>query len=177
MDKTGDWGKERNSQSLLYKPDRVVYSKAGSSTAALGVMELKVSYKRNPNYMTDFVKLAKQMKLILHGLLYVGIPAFVVCGILIQGSRCETFAMDLAYNGVYRFMRLGKAALCLSLAEFGLFPVVFNNIVELKDIALATAISMEARECARQLGQEIPAAVPLSWLRANAGFLQRVDAE
>ncbi|KAG0175304.1 hypothetical protein DFQ28_001833 [Apophysomyces sp. BC1034] len=60
--------------------------------------------------MTDFVKLAKQMKLILHEHIYAGIQAPVVCGILIQG----------------------KAALCLSLQQFGLFPVVFTNIVDLK---------------------------------------------
>ncbi len=55
--------------------------------AVIGIMELKADYKRNPNYMTDFVKLVKQMKLILHELTYADMQAPAVCGILIQGKE------------------------------------------------------------------------------------------
>jgi hypothetical protein len=55
--------------------------------AAIRIIELKVDYKRNPSYMTDFVKLVKQIKLILHELTYADMQAPVVCGILIQGKK------------------------------------------------------------------------------------------
>ncbi|KAG1165548.1 hypothetical protein G6F36_013300 [Rhizopus arrhizus] len=64
----GDQNDNDENHSSLYKPDWVVYTKSRQSVTAVGVMELKVIYKRNPSYMTDFVKLAKQMKLILHHL-------------------------------------------------------------------------------------------------------------
>ncbi|KAG1048848.1 hypothetical protein G6F43_008794 [Rhizopus delemar] len=68
----GDQNDNDENHSSLYKPDWVVYTKSRESVTAVGVMELKVIYKRNPSYMTDFVKLAKQMKLILHHLVYMG---------------------------------------------------------------------------------------------------------
>ncbi|KAI9006646.1 hypothetical protein CLU79DRAFT_723739 [Phycomyces nitens] len=138
-----------NTNNGLYKPDWVVYAKSGPSLTAIGVMELKVEYKRNPNFITDFVKLGKQMKLILHELLYAGVPAPVVCGILVQSDQCETFAMDLRYNGIYRMLGLDKDVL-------GMFSVVFDNNIELKYIAMDKAISLERVKCPWELGQPIP---------------------
>ncbi|ORX43168.1 hypothetical protein DM01DRAFT_84207 [Hesseltinella vesiculosa] len=37
-----------------YKPDWAVFAESQQSTAPVAVLELKVTYKRNPNQMTDF---------------------------------------------------------------------------------------------------------------------------
>ncbi|KAI8388226.1 uncharacterized protein BYT42DRAFT_559349 [Radiomyces spectabilis] len=161
--------------STVFKPDWVVYAAAGPALSAVGILELKVDYKRNPNYMTDFVKLAKEMKLILHQLIHAGVQEPIVCGILIEGNRFETFAMDLTYDGIYRLLRLGKVRLCTTLREFSLFPAVFMDIMTVKDIALKTATSVEKCHCARQLGQATTGRTPISWLRPSAGLIQRVD--
>ncbi|ORX62763.1 hypothetical protein DM01DRAFT_1369349 [Hesseltinella vesiculosa] len=83
-----------------------------------------------------------------HHFIRIGVEAPVIRGIMVQGDRCDTIAMGLAYNGIYRMMRLGNSTLCLSLQQFGIFPVIFSNIAERKDIATSTAISMEVCRCA-----------------------------
>jgi hypothetical protein len=50
---------------------------------ALGALESDVSFKRNWNDISDFVKLAKQMKLILHQLVFNNVQYSVTCGILV----------------------------------------------------------------------------------------------
>ncbi|KAI8388227.1 uncharacterized protein BYT42DRAFT_559379 [Radiomyces spectabilis] len=133
LDPCNEDGEEQEQESVTkLKASWILYANSGSALYAVGIMELKVDYKRSSNHMTNFVKLAKEMKRILLELIYLGVQAPLVCGILIEGDRYETFAMDLAYKDIYRMMRLAKATLCTSLREFGLFPVVFNDMMQFK---------------------------------------------
>ncbi|KAI8388225.1 uncharacterized protein BYT42DRAFT_611294 [Radiomyces spectabilis] len=125
LDPCNEDGEEQEQESVTkLKASWILYANSGSALYAVGIMELKVDYKRSSNHMTNFVKLAKEMKRILLELICLGVQAPLVCGILIEGDRYETFAMDLAYKDIYRMMQLAKATLCTSLRVFGLFPVV-----------------------------------------------------
>lgn len=135
-------------KETVYKPDWVLFAKGYSMLTVIGTLELKLAHKRNPGCVSDYVKLAKEMKLVLHQLIHLGVSRPVASGILVQGtpdnstigqfflycsgSQCETFVMDLAYDGVYRFIKLSKADLCLSFQQLPLFPYFFRDMMRLR---------------------------------------------
>ncbi|OAD77126.1 hypothetical protein PHYBLDRAFT_68062 [Phycomyces blakesleeanus NRRL 1555(-)] len=153
---------------LVYKPDWALFAKSGSMLTVIGTLELKVAYKRNMGYVSDYVKLAKEMKLVLHRLIYLGVTRPVAYGILVQGSKFETFAMDLAYDGVYRFVKLSQSDLCISLEQLPLFPNLFGNLMHLRTLALEVAMAVNTCLIDRQLGRPVEQKTPLSWLRVNS---------
>ncbi|CEI95817.1 hypothetical protein RMCBS344292_09994 [Rhizopus microsporus] len=81
----------------VYKSDWAVFANGNLVITVISTLELKVSYKRNPGCVLAYVKLAKEMKLVLHQLIHLGVIQPIACGILIKGSKCKTFVMDLAY--------------------------------------------------------------------------------
>ncbi|KAI9007885.1 hypothetical protein CLU79DRAFT_536084 [Phycomyces nitens] len=75
----------------VYKPDWAVFANGNPVVIMTGTLELKVSYMRNPGCVSDYVKLAKEMKLVLHQLIHLGVIRPIACGILIQGmSEIDT---------------------------------------------------------------------------------------
>lgn len=132
----------------VYKPDWTVLSNGNPVITVIGTLELKVSYKRNPGSVSDYVKLAKEMKLVLHQLIHLGVIRPLACGILIEGMpeidtdgqdnkifllfASETYTMDLSYNGVYRFIKLSNADLCLSFRHLPVFPYFFGDMMRLR---------------------------------------------
>ncbi|KAI9308178.1 hypothetical protein BJ944DRAFT_260724 [Cunninghamella echinulata] len=165
---------DNENQNILYKPDWLVYTKSWRTKAVLGVMELKVAYKRNPSLISDFVKLGREMKLTLNELIYRGIKNPMVCGILIEGFECQTFVMDLNYDGIYRLSAISKFKLCCNIQEFVLFPTLFNNILYLKKLIMEVALQVEKCDLDRQLGKEIEGSIPLNWIRPMVGSIKRL---
>lgn len=76
---------DKDVAEIVYKPDWAVFANGNPVIIAIGTLELKVSYKRNPGCVSDYVKLAKEMKLVLHQLIYLGVIRPIACGILIEG--------------------------------------------------------------------------------------------
>ncbi|KAI8334525.1 hypothetical protein EDC96DRAFT_15671 [Choanephora cucurbitarum] len=115
------------------------------------------------------------MKLVLHQLIHLGVVRPIACGILIQKSKCETFAMDLAYDGVYRFVKLSKSDLCLSFRQLPLFPSFFEDMMRLRAFTLKVAQAVKACYINRHLGRETQDKTPLSWLRNSTTKVERIS--
>ncbi|KAI9480964.1 MAG: hypothetical protein EXX96DRAFT_564878 [Benjaminiella poitrasii] len=115
------------------------------------------------------------MKLVLYQLIYLGVVQPIACGILIEGSKCGTFIMDLPYNGVYRMIKLSKADLCLSFRQLPLFPYFFEDIMRLRALTLKVAQAAKGCHIYRHLGKETPDKTPLSWLRKSTTKVERIS--
>ncbi|ORY95068.1 hypothetical protein BCR43DRAFT_516668 [Syncephalastrum racemosum] len=85
-DNAKDEDNDEDDTDTIYKPDWVVFANGASMLTVVGTLELKVNYKRNPGFVSDYVKLAKEMKLVLHQLIHLGVTRPVASGILIQGT-------------------------------------------------------------------------------------------
>ncbi|KAF7727354.1 hypothetical protein EC973_007663 [Apophysomyces ossiformis] len=167
-------GDGNDPQGNAFKPDWVVYTKTWKAKATLGVMELKVAHKKNPGYITDFVKIAKEMKMTINEMVCQGVDHPVVCGILVEGFHCRTFAMDLSHSGIYRMIAFKRFKLCRSIQEMVLFPAMFENILHLKRLAVQTALAVEKCGINRQLGKKLERQTPLSWIRPMTGSVKRL---
>ncbi|KAG1508503.1 hypothetical protein G6F52_011373 [Rhizopus delemar] len=55
-----DVDKNRDVAETVYKPDWAVFANGNPVITVIGTLELEVLYKRNPGYMSDYVKLAKK---------------------------------------------------------------------------------------------------------------------
>ncbi|CEI90542.1 hypothetical protein RMCBS344292_04864 [Rhizopus microsporus] len=67
------------------KPDWAVFANGNPMITVIGTLELKISYKQNPGCVSDYVKLAKEMKLVVYQLIHLGVTRPIACGVLIQG--------------------------------------------------------------------------------------------
>ncbi|KAI8334526.1 hypothetical protein EDC96DRAFT_414229, partial [Choanephora cucurbitarum] len=55
-----DVGSSKDVAETVYKPDWAVFANGNPVITVIGTLELKVSYKRNPGFVSDYVKLAKE---------------------------------------------------------------------------------------------------------------------
>ncbi|RCH85188.1 hypothetical protein CU098_008587, partial [Rhizopus stolonifer] len=151
---------DKDVAEIVYKPDWAVFANGNPVIIAIGTLELKVSYKRNPGCVSDYVKLAKEMKLVLHQLIYLGVIRPIACGILIEGSKCEAFIMDLSYNA---------ATFPLILRRYGA-PTGM-----MRAFALEVAQAMKECHINRNLGKEAQGRTPLLWLRKGTAKIERIS--
>jgi hypothetical protein len=63
-----------------------VFPNSSLKLSVTGTLELTVANKRNPGYVSDHVRLAKQVKLRLSQLIYLGVTRPLAFGILVQGT-------------------------------------------------------------------------------------------
>ncbi|KAI9484228.1 MAG: hypothetical protein EXX96DRAFT_478952 [Benjaminiella poitrasii] len=98
-----DGNNNKDVAETIYKPDWAVFANGNPVITVIGTLELKISYKRNPGCVSDYVKLAKEMKLVLNQLIHLGVIRPIACGILIEGMReidiDDQHKMRNIYNG------------------------------------------------------------------------------
>ncbi|ORX53541.1 hypothetical protein DM01DRAFT_1046171 [Hesseltinella vesiculosa] len=92
--------------------------------------------------ISDFVKLCLEMKKMILTLAGLIDNPFVL-GILVTGRTIHTFVMHRLGQHSYRVCQIGQAEVVCSLKSMGLFPVLFQTILKVKDMAATLAEELE----------------------------------
>jgi len=132
------------------KPDFGVFV-SGQPKAHLLVVEVKpVKYHTaDGGWRNDLVKLGNEMKDIIDLIVNDGVEPIEVCGLLVEGFRCDLFVMDLKFDAIYRMIRLGRFYLPQDRHNFDVLPGVINILLQTKSIIIKSA--EHCVKCYRQI--------------------------
>jgi hypothetical protein len=76
----------KSSQSTIFKPDWVLYVVPWYIKREIGACEVKAPNKTNPGPISDFAKLALQMKSMVNELVHLGVDDPRAYGFLVEGN-------------------------------------------------------------------------------------------
>ncbi|KAG2223036.1 hypothetical protein INT45_008237 [Circinella minor] len=102
-----------DSEYKEYKPDYMLYANGLSKKFIVLVAEFKPP-KAYQRFEFDYIKLGKEMRLLINRLYGLGVEKPVVCGILVLKDIVHTFKMELKDAKVYAMIQLSKTLLCKS---------------------------------------------------------------
>ncbi|ORX45840.1 hypothetical protein DM01DRAFT_1339792 [Hesseltinella vesiculosa] len=145
------WANQKLNASSSLKPDWVLYIKPRHTTHEVVTMEIKSPGKQNPAPPSDFVKMALEMKSMLLSMTNLKEMARTF-GILVEGQTLRTFVMDNPSRHVFRLTELGSSSLITTLNQFGGFPLLIKQLIQIRDMALDTAKQLEAHDLAYAKG-------------------------
>ncbi|RUS20333.1 hypothetical protein BC937DRAFT_95471 [Endogone sp. FLAS-F59071] len=118
------------------KPDFAVFTSNQYKKAHLLVVEVKSAKyhaTKSKELYDDLVKLGNEMKDVMDKIIDDGVDKdVVVCGLLVEGFRCDLFAMDLRYDAIYRMVRLGRFYLPRDRYDFGVVPTAIQVLLQAK---------------------------------------------
>ncbi|KAG1050497.1 hypothetical protein G6F43_007233 [Rhizopus delemar] len=107
-----------------------------SSASVLGhridlfVVEIKPPNSSSGHH--DFVKLAKEMMLMINQLIRLGLESPIVCGLWIDGYYCISLKMDLRANGIYRLVEVDKFELPKSTDDLTKVRTITQKLLKIK---------------------------------------------
>ncbi|KAI9305942.1 hypothetical protein BJ944DRAFT_264339 [Cunninghamella echinulata] len=157
--------KLNNNSGNKYKPDWTLYVKPWFTKMPIVTCEVKTPSTANRGYISDFVKLGLEMKDMLTLLLDSCIDDVAVFGILVEGASVSTYCMDIKLN-IFRMIQLGSYQLITKKSQITLFPPLFSGLLQIRDLALKTAIKVESIQRQTSLGKRRNSAVQKSQLLA-----------
>lgn len=158
-----------------FKPDFLVYNLSGSVKCIILIAEFKPT-EQNSYVESDLIKLAKQMKIILNGLIVKGVSKPKVCGIHCEGENVETYVMDIPSPKLYRLVNASKTKLFKNLDQISLLPNLITHILCLKEVAVETATKIETASfySLNQLRRQA-SDPPVNWLSNDSFVLTRIS--
>ncbi|KAI8337826.1 hypothetical protein EDC96DRAFT_346174 [Choanephora cucurbitarum] len=105
------------------------------------------------------------MKIAYNELVKQHILSSVVCGIICEGDDILTYSMDMASPKLYRMIRIAKVKLFRSMEELHFLPQIIFCLMQLKNIALETALKAETSSIeAAENGHRNAPIPPTAWL-------------
>lgn len=123
------------------KAGLAVFTSNRHKQAYLLALEVKPpNYHSNNLWSSDTVKLGNELKDIIDKVIDDGVGEdIVVCGLLVEGFRCDLFVMDLKYNAVYRMIRLGRCYLPRDRHDFAILYPTIELLLQAKSIVIRSA--------------------------------------
>jgi len=123
------------------KPDFAVF------TSGLCKMHLLVTEVKPPRHCatakdlwSDLVKLGNELKDVIDTIADKDVgTAVVVCGLLVEGFRCDLFVMDLKYEAIYRMIHLGRFYLPRDRCDFDVLSNAIEVLLQTKTIVTRSA--------------------------------------
>ncbi|KAF7724813.1 hypothetical protein EC973_000697 [Apophysomyces ossiformis] len=161
-----------------FEPDFTSYVDVHGRRFDLFCVEVKKPGGRNGGPYTDLVKLGKEMKLMLDALIKSEVPNPKVCGLLVNGSSCKTYRMDLEYEAIYRLVQLDEFELVTSINSMLQTTLVVESLLQLKELILSTAQRVDQSFKAKinhhpddeqESNTDSMLVTPISWLRPSFG--------
>ncbi|KAL1931837.1 hypothetical protein VTP01DRAFT_8893 [Rhizomucor pusillus] len=89
----------------------------------------------------------------------------VVAGIVISGSECRTYKMDIPASGIYRLVELQRFDLITRKTQIAVLPQVVEGFLQIKGIIAPTVTAIEARMNSRNT--QSANNIPSDWHRAS----------
>ncbi|KAL0139729.1 hypothetical protein V8B55DRAFT_1447031, partial [Mucor lusitanicus] len=89
-----------------FKPDYIAYVKVRSIRHDVAIAEVKPTNAGSGRPPSDLVKLGQQMKIMLNNLVIRRVDSPTVCGILVEGSCCSLYKMNLIGHHFYSMVLL-----------------------------------------------------------------------
>ncbi|CAO3638490.1 unnamed protein product [Cunninghamella blakesleeana] len=140
------------------------------------VMEVKPPKKSsNSQLQSDYIKLGKEMKMMIDALSNKNIGDKVVCGLLVEGFVCTSFCMDLKYDGIYRMVELGKFYLLREPLDLVLVPRIVQYLLQIKSILLNTVKSITNNYVANSQNSNNNNNNNKSWTRPSCSTPHRIQ--
>ncbi|CAO3653540.1 unnamed protein product [Cunninghamella echinulata] len=134
-----DDGKEKK---IVYKPD---YTASAASRDGdkfdLFVIEVKAP-GRNQN-SNDKVKIGEQMKVMLNALHKRKLSQWVVCGLLVDGYRCESFIMTLNHEAIYSMVNIDTFHLVRDFKDIPLLKTTIESLIQIRNIVTKVAKELD----------------------------------
>jgi len=123
------------------KPDFMVSTASGQCKAHLLIAEVKPEghHVADSGPWNDLVKLGNELKDTIDEIIEHGVEATEVCGLLVQGFRCDLFVMDLKFDGLYRMIRVGRFYLPRDRHNFSVLPDAIEVLLQGKRIVTRSA--------------------------------------
>lgn len=118
-------------ENSVFKPDFQVLSQIINTKYVVIVAEFKPK-DNNSAVESDFLKLAKQMKLMFNDAVEKRIPEPTVCGLLCQGPVLKTYVMDMPSSQIYRLVKLSTVTLSRNINELHLLPTFISRLIQIK---------------------------------------------
>ncbi|KAG2206919.1 hypothetical protein INT45_001264, partial [Circinella minor] len=158
---------------VSYKPDFCVYTHTINIKCVILIAEFKPT-ENNSAVESDEVKLGRQMKAAYNDLVENRIPNPIVCGILAQGKCMSNYVMDMISPQLYRFRKNSEVDLCFALSQLDSLPAIVLRLLQLKNVALETAIKSETTILSNTENMHrSPHIPPKHWLTVDNYLLAR----
>lgn len=114
-----------------FKPDYGVFANGLSRKFVVLVAEFKPPEGRQQQE-SDFIKIGKELRIMLNRLLSIGIHDAAVCGILVYNNRMSTFKMELRAPQLYTMVQLSNMPIIQSSEDLSLLPPLVSKLHQLK---------------------------------------------
>lgn len=114
-----------------FKPDYGVFPNGLSKRYVITVAEFKPKEARQ-QAESDFIKVGKQMRIMLNEALEIGVADPVVCGILVVDDKLITYKMHLADAKIYVLTRLSSMQLGKNLNDLAFVPGIVSRLNQVK---------------------------------------------
>ncbi|KAI8874671.1 hypothetical protein K501DRAFT_160226, partial [Backusella circina FSU 941] len=112
-----EWANKSLESSSAYQPDWCASVKFWKNKYNIIAIEAKPKAKQNRGTISDYVKLGRELKLMLGKLIYSGVNEPEVYGLLVKGGVLEIYMMDIKVNGIYRFVEIDTVNLVTNFTE------------------------------------------------------------
>ncbi|SAL96587.1 hypothetical protein [Absidia glauca] len=140
------WANSSLESSAQMKPDWLSYIRPWRTKVDITICEVKPPSKQGSGDQSDFVKLGLEMRGMLDKMLdVIEAEDAMVFGILVEGYRITTYAMDLKAQ-VYRMTQLGRCDMMSLQSNLGAFPALFQCLLQVKTLAVKVAIKAKAAQ-------------------------------
>ncbi|CAO3614805.1 unnamed protein product [Cunninghamella echinulata] len=162
-----------NNNKSMYKPDWALYIRPWNERFDLAICELKTVNNMNRGIISDFVKLGRQIKMMMDDLILASVDG-VVTGILVNGNMMYTYVMDPQYDGIYRMIEIGSCSLVTSLVNFGNLPTMIFHLLMIKSFAENAADKLENIAIAKSEGEKVESMELKNRMRSSCGSIKKI---
>lgn len=162
-----DWANKSLESSLIYQPDWCASVKFWKNKYNIIATEAKPKAKQNRGIVSDYVKLGRELKLMLEKLIHCGVNDPKVYGLLVKGGVLEIYVMDIKVDGIYRFVKVDTVNLVTNFTEMVNLMRTLPILYQLKERVLTMVKRLELVELRKSKGLTVNPTLPVSRLRQS----------
>ncbi|KAI8081810.1 uncharacterized protein B0P05DRAFT_447289, partial [Gilbertella persicaria] len=147
-----EWANKSLESSSTYQPDWCASVKFWKNKYNIIATEAKSKANQNRGIISDYVKLGRELKLMLEKLIYSGVNEPEVYGLLLKGGVLEIYMMDIKVDGIYRFVEIDTVNLVTNFTEMTNLMRTLPILYRLKERVLSIAKRLELVELQKSKG-------------------------